>query len=68
MKTRALVVFILASLAIWPGGAPSAFAQQTIQDQAAHEYVVRAITLAITVLDSRGRYVNNLAEKDFTIF
>jgi len=61
-------VFILASLAIWPGGAPSAFAQQTIQDQAAHEYVVRAITLAITVLDSRGRYVNNLAEKDFTIF
>src|SRR5665647_2560753 len=66
MKSKALVVFILASLAVWPGG--ELFAQEKVQDQAAHEYVVRAITLAITVQDSKGRFVNNLTQKDFSIF
>jgi VWFA-related protein len=66
MKSKVLVVFILASLAVWLGG--ELFAQEKVQDQAAHEYVVRAITLAITVQDSKGRFVNNLTEKDFTIF
>ncbi len=42
-------------------------AQDQVKDQAAHEYVVRAITLAVTVQDSRGRFVNNLYEKDFTV-
>jgi len=67
MKSKVLVVFILACLAAaWPAGELSA--QDQVQDKAAHEYVVRAITLAVTVQDSRGRYVNNLTEKDFTIF
>jgi len=67
MKSKVLVVFILASLAaLWPAGA--AFAQEQVKDQATHEYVVRAITLAVTVQDSRGRFVNNLLEKDFTIY
>lgn len=66
-KSRALVVFILALLApLGPAG--PAFAQEKAQDQTVHEYVVRAITLAVTVQDSKGRYVNNLTEKDFTIF
>lgn len=67
MKSKVLVVFILACLAAaWPAG--ELFAQDQVQDKAAHEYVVRAITLAVTVQDSKGRYVNNLTEKDFTIF
>jgi VWFA-related protein len=67
MKSRVLVVFILACLAVvWP--VPAAFAQENVKDQTVHEYVVRAITLAVTVQDSRGRYVNNLTEKDFTIY
>ena len=67
MKYRISVVFILASLAvIGPGGA--SFAQDKVQDQAAHEYVVRAITLAVTVQDSKGRLVNNLTERDFAIY
>ncbi len=67
MKRKVLVVFILACLAaLWP--APHSFAQERVKDQAAHEYVVRAITLAITVQDSKGRFVNNLVEKDFTIY
>ena len=48
-----------------PGGS---FAQEQVKDQAAHEYVVRAITLAVTVQDSKGRFVNNLLEKDFTVY
>ena len=66
MKSKVLVVVILASLAAWPGG--QALAQEKVQDLTAHEYVVRAITLAVTVQDSRGRFVNNLTEKDFTIY
>jgi Ca-activated chloride channel family protein len=67
MKSKVLLVIILASLsAVWPVG--TALAQEQVKDQAAHEYVVRAITLAVTVQDSKGRYVNNLLEKDFTIY
>jgi Ca-activated chloride channel family protein len=67
MKRNVLVVSLLVSLAaLWPAGI--SFAQEQVKDQAVHEYVVRAITLAITVQDSKGRFVNNLAQKDFTIF
>jgi Ca-activated chloride channel homolog len=67
MKSKALVLSVLACLAALRA-APPAFAQDQVKDQAAHEYVVRAITLAVTVQDSKGRFVNNLTEKDFTIF
>ncbi len=67
MKNKVLVVFVLACLAAaWPP--PASLAQERVQDQAAHEYVVRAITLAVTIQDSKGRFVNNLTEKDFTIY
>ena len=67
MKSKVLVVFVLACLAAaWL--VPASSAQDKVQDPAAHEYVVRAITLAITVIDSKGRFVNNLTEKDFTVF
>jgi VWFA-related protein len=67
MKSKVLVMFISACLAAaWPP--PASFAQEKVQDQVSHEYVVRAITLAVTVQDSKGRYVNGLAEKDFTIY
>lgn len=66
---RALVVFLLASTAaLGPAGASFAQDKAQVQDPAAHEYVVRAITLAVTVQDSKGRFVNNLTEKDFTIY
>lgn len=66
---RALVVFLLAlTAAFGPSGASFAQDKAQVQDPAAHEYVVRAITLAVTVQDSKGRFVNNLTEKDFTIY
>jgi Ca-activated chloride channel homolog len=67
MKYKVLMVSILVFLAVlWPAGA--LFAQEQVKDQAAHEYVVRAITIAVTVQDSKGRFVNNLLEKDFTVY
>jgi Ca-activated chloride channel homolog len=56
-----LLVLILTS----PSPLP---AQDQVKDPASHEYVVRAITLAVTVQDTRGRFVNNLYEKDFTVY
>jgi len=56
---------LLALLLASPSPLPS---QDQVKDPAAHEYVVRAITLAVTVQDTRGRFVNNLLEKDFTVF
>lgn len=67
MKHRIVLSIALALLAAaWPA-APLA-AQEQVPDKSAHEYVVRAITLAVTVQDSKGRFVNNLTEKDFTVF
>jgi Ca-activated chloride channel homolog len=64
-----LVVSFLACLAAFgPAGRASAQDKPQVQDQTVHEYVVRAITLAVTVQDAKGRYVNNLTEKDFTIY
>ena len=67
MKHKVLIVSILVSLAAFCPALPS-FAQEQVKDQAAHEYVVRAITLAVTVQDGKGRFVNNLMEKDFTVY
>jgi VWFA-related protein len=61
------MVMWLVSLAALCPALPS-FAQEKVQDKAAHEYVVRAITIAVTVQDGKGRFVNSLVEKDFTIF
>jgi Ca-activated chloride channel family protein len=67
MKSKVLIVSVLACLAAF-GPVPFSFAQDRVQDQAVHEYVVRAITLAVTVQDSRGRFINNLTQGDFTVF
>jgi len=67
MKHKVLMVMWLISLAALRPPQESC-AQEQVKDQAAHEYVVRAITLAVTVQDGRGRFVNNLLEKDFTVY
>jgi VWFA-related protein len=52
--------------ALWP--AQGLIAQDQKPSQASHEYTVRAITIAVTVQDGRGRFVNNLVEKDFAVY
>jgi VWFA-related protein len=66
MKRKFIFPIFLALLAGARLGAPL-LAQEKVQDKTAHEYVVRAITLAVTVQDSKGRFVNNLTQKDFAI-
>lgn len=66
MKRKFIFSIFLALLAGARLGA-SLWAQENVQDKATHEYVVRAITLAVTVQDGKGRFVNNLTQKDFTI-
>jgi len=61
-----MVMWLISLAALWP--AQQSYAQEQVKDQAVHEYVVRAITLAVTVQDGRGRFVNNLVEKDFTVY
>jgi len=67
MRHKSVITIVLALLAAVLSAAPLA-AQETVPDKAAHEYVVRAITLAVTVQDGKGRFVNNLTQKDFAIF
>ena len=66
MKHKFIFAIFLALLAAARLGAPL-LAQENVQDKTAHEYVVRAITLAVTVQDGKGRFVNNLTQKDFTL-
>jgi Ca-activated chloride channel family protein len=68
MKNKVLTVSLLVSLAVLWAAALSFAQEKTKQDQESYEYTVRAITIAVTVQDSKGRFVNNLAEKDFTVY
>ena len=67
MKNNVWVAICLVSLAaLWPSR--TSFAQEKDKRDASYEYTVRAITIAVTVQDSKGRFVNNLLEKDFTVY
>jgi Ca-activated chloride channel family protein len=68
MKNKVLTVSLLVSLAVLWAAALSFAQEKTKKDQESYEYTVRAITIAVTVQDSKGRFVNNLAEKDFTVY
>ncbi|HAR35410.1 MAG TPA: hypothetical protein DCR87_00610, partial [Acidobacteria bacterium] len=42
--------------------------QKPPQEKAAYNVTVNAITIAVTVQDKKGRYINNLEEKDFVVY
>ncbi len=50
----------------------TAFAQEKTDqvrvEKPAYKVTVNAVTLAVTVQDNRGRYINNLQEEDFIIY
>jgi len=46
----------------------SSFSQATQKKAFVHDIAVSAISIAATVQDKRGRYINDLTEKDFTIY
>jgi VWFA-related protein len=67
MKRRLLLTALLLALAA--ATAPS-FAQEQKKktEDIRVDVTVTAITIAVTVQDRSGRYVNDLAQKDFTIY
>ncbi|MGQ9801210.1 MAG: VWA domain-containing protein [Candidatus Saccharicenans sp.] len=42
--------------------------QKVPQEKAAYNVTVNAITIAVTVQDKKGRYINDLEEKDFVVY
>jgi len=74
MKRRFLIAALILALAAAAAG-PSFSEQQKqqVQQQKKNEDIrvditVSAITIAVTVLDRGGKYVNDLTEKDFTVY
>jgi len=47
--------------------AAPAFAQERPEEVRGHGVTVTSVTLAVTVQDGRGRYVNDLTQADFTV-
>ncbi len=64
---RVLVwLFIAVNVRIW---LPAQERPQKVQPpRAAYNVTVSAITIAVTVQDKKGRYVNDLGEKDFLVY
>ena len=44
------------------------FSQETQKREIVHDIAVSAISIAVTVQDKKGRYVNNLTKEDFRIY
>ncbi len=44
------------------------FLQETQKKEIVHDIAVSAISVAVTVQDKKGRYIDNLTEKDFRIY
>lgn len=58
------ILLLLSLLICWPG--PILLLAQ--QEKPTYNITVRAITLAVTVQDSQGRFINDLEAKDFLIY
>lgn len=46
----------------------SSFSQETKNEKTSHTVAVSAISIAVTVQDKKGRYINDLTKEDFSIF
>jgi VWFA-related protein len=44
------------------------FSQESKKEEIVHDIAVSAISIAVTVQDKKGRYINNLTEEDFHIY
>jgi Ca-activated chloride channel homolog len=63
--SRLLLVLALAAAAVRPSAAQE---QKKREPDVNVDVTVTAITIAVTVQDAGGRLVNNLSEKDFTVY
>jgi len=61
-------VFVFLFMAMICATSLLSFSQETKKEELAHHISVNAISIAVTVQDKRGRYINDLTEQDFTIY
>jgi len=62
------VVLIFLFIALINASSLLSLPQQTKNKELVYRIAVNAISLAVTVQDKKGRYINNLTEEDFTIY
>ncbi len=57
----------IAVLAIMSAASPLVFSQEK-QKESAFDISVSAVSIAVTVQDKKGRFINDLTENDFTVY
>ncbi len=74
-----MAAFVLAAAALFFASSSPVFPQKTRpslpvkkgeaeKDKASYDVTVNAITIAVTVQNRNGRYINDLEQKDFTVY
>ncbi|MGB8951727.1 MAG: VWA domain-containing protein [Candidatus Aminicenantales bacterium] len=69
-RTIPFLSFILVSLSLTIIITPSSWllSQETKKKTLTHDITVSAISIAVTVQDSKGKFIDDLTEEDFTIY
>ena len=62
------VIFIFVFAAMVKVSSLSSFSQETQNKKTSHTVAVSAISIAVTVQDKKGRYINDLTKEDFSIY
>ena len=60
--------FVFLFWAMISATSPLSFSQETKKEGLAYDISVNAISIAVTVQDKGGRYINDLKAEDFTIY
>lgn len=67
-KTNRRIACFFLFAAVTIAGSRLAFPQEPKKQGLAYNLSVSAISISVTVQDKKGRYINDLTEKDFTVF
>ena len=62
------VILIFSFTAMINVSSLSSFSQETKNKKTSHTVAVSAISIAVTVQDKKGRYINDLTKEDFSIY
>lgn len=62
------VILIFVFTAMINVSSLSSFSQETKNKKTSHTVAVNAISIAVTVQDKKGRYINDLTKEDFSIY
>jgi Ca-activated chloride channel family protein len=68
LKTSISCAVVFLCLAVTGAASLPSFSQETKKKELDYQISVSAISIAVTVQDKGGKYINDLAEKDFTVY